>query len=536
VKGFAALAAAHKRRLELEATFGRRTPILVAENFAFGGAADFARICSARGNVLETIRRADGERHAAFLDRVRGHAEASGMPQPVVGGIDPAFDPEAVYEPVESAEHGAIQLPDGPLHLAQRRALRRILDNRRAIVRAGRRFGKTALLIALTVDEVLCGRAVAYVCPQYKTASPVFAQLLMVLAPIVVHKDRGRLEINETQTGGTIDVLSVESGFIIGRGRKFHRIILDEIAHVPEVANMPMVWASSLAPTLLDYRGSAVAASTPFGANPSNFFFQIAHSKDLDWREFVAPSSENPYLDRDELEDIQRRSNALVWRQEYMAEFTSLDGAALFNLANMLMPNGEPWPEPAFLQLFYCCIDTAMKTGSANDGNGVVYVGVTEAGVEGQLPVMWILDWDLMQVSAGKIGPWFEMAWARCRELIGKRTLRIGPCYVEDAAAGSIILETYGARTEALPPSWLAKGKDLRAYAVEGYMNSGRVRMTERAYRKTVQFKELTMNHLWVQLNSFTMGDREASKRSDDLLDATVYCASVACLERPAGE
>jgi hypothetical protein len=339
-------------------------------------------------------------------------------------------------------------------------------------------------------------------------------------------------------------VLSVESGFIIGRGRKFHRVILDEIAHVPETANMPMVWASSLAPTLLDYRGSAVAASTPFGMHPSNFFFQISNAEDQGWEEYVAPSSANPFLDRDELDDIQSRTNALVWRQEYQAEFTSLDGAALFNLANMLQPDGTPWPEPQTFEVFYCAIDSAMKSGSANDGQAVVYVALTDAlwrpGLSSapempriRPPIMWILDWDLMQVGAGKIGPWFDMVWTRCGELKGNRTIRSGPAYVEDTAAGTVILETNRMRTEPLPSSWLAKGKDLRAYAVEGYMNSGRVRMTERAYYKTVPFKELTMNHLWAQLNGFVMGDREAYKRSDDLLDACVYCAMVAGLERP---
>jgi hypothetical protein len=209
-----------------------------------------------------------------------------------------------------------------------------------------------------------------------------------------------------------------------------------------------------------------------------------------------------------------------------LAEFTSLSGAALFNLANMLRPDGSPWPDPPFLEVFFCCIDTAMKTGSANDGSAVVYAGVTEA-IRGKLPILWILDWDLLQVGAGKVGPWFEMVWARCRELAGKRTLRIGPAYVEDAAAGAVILETYGATTEALPSQWMAKGKDLRCYAVEGFMNSGRVRITEHAYRKTVQFKELRMNHLWSQLGGFVMGDPEAHKRSDDLLDARVYCASL---------
>jgi hypothetical protein len=78
------------------------------------------------------------------------------------------------------------------------------------------------------------------------------------------------------------------------------------------------------------------------------------------------------------------------------------------------------------------------------------------------------------------------------------------------------------------------EGKDVRAYAVEGYMNSGRVRITEHAYNKTVLFKEIQMNHLWMQLNSFVMGDKEAHKRSDDLLDACVYAASVVSRERPA--
>jgi Terminase RNaseH-like domain len=529
MRGFAAFAAAHKRRVELEAVLGLGQLTVHAVDFLSGGRADFARAIGLHGVILELIRRLEDEPYDVFIERAQSRAETLEASHLTVGGIDPDL---FLCGAPEAPARDAIALPDGPLHIAQRDALPTILGSRRAILRAGRRFGKTALMCAIAANDVLCGRSVAYVVPQYKTAAPVFAQLLLILASIIRHKDRGRLEIDVTSTGGSLSMLSVESGFIIGRGRKFHRMILDEIAHVPETANMPMIWASSLAPTLLDYRGSAIAASTPFGMNPSNFFFQIASSKELDWQERVAPTSDNPFRDREELEDIKRRTNPLVWRQEYMAEFTSLDGAALFNLANMLQPDGTPWPEPGTFQVFYCAIDTAMKTGSANDGTAVVYVALTETH-KLQNPIMWILDWDLLQVGAGKIGPWFEMVWARCRELMGKRTIRAGPCFIEDAAAGTVILETYDAKTEALPSSWLAKGKDLRCYAVEGYMNSGRVRLTERAYAKTVQFKELTMNHLWSQLNGFVMGDREAHKRSDDLLEACVYCASVACLERP---
>jgi hypothetical protein len=96
-------------------------------------------------------------------------------------------------------------------------------------------------------------------------------------------------------------------------------------------------------------------------------------------------------------------------------------------------------------------------TDGANNGTGVVCVGTTEAKSP-QGPIMWILNQDLMQVGAGKIGPRFEMVFRRCIELCGKRTEIIGPCWVEDSTAGSIILENYRG-TQALSSTWLARGK-----------------------------------------------------------------------------
>jgi hypothetical protein len=98
VKGFAALAAAHKARVELEASVGLQAPTVIAEDFVRGGSPHFARRCSAKGDVLEIIRRTPGEPYAAFQDRVEGLAEASGSPRLVIGGIDPAFDPAGSLE------------------------------------------------------------------------------------------------------------------------------------------------------------------------------------------------------------------------------------------------------------------------------------------------------------------------------------------------------------------------------------------------------------------------------------------------------
>jgi hypothetical protein len=48
-----------------------------------------------------------------------------------------------------------------------------------------------------------------------------------------------------------------------------------------------------------------------------------------------------------------------------------------------------------------------------------------------------------------------------------------------------------------------------------------------------VNFKGVRINHLWTQLNSFVLGDKQAAKRADDLLDCAVYAASVAFRQRP---
>jgi hypothetical protein len=96
-------------------------------------------------------------------------------------------------------------------------------------------------------------------------------------------------------------------------------------------------------------------------------------------------------------------------------------------------------------------VDSAIKTGSSNDGTAALFCAMT--GVYGERPSLWFLDYDVVQVSAGVIERWFEGVAQRAREIMGKRTLRAGPIYVEDAATGPILLEKYPTLTEALPQS-----------------------------------------------------------------------------------
>ena len=504
--------------------------IVIAADFVTGGIANFARACSAKGDMIEIVRRGEGEPHRAFVERAKGLAVAIGAPRLVLGGIDPDFDPEAVPEAPEALPRGHIALLDGGgLHPSQARALRAILDRKRTVIRAGRRWGKSTILIALAADEAIRGRPVGYFCPLFRIATPVFDALALVLGPLVVSKTRG-IELR-LSTGGSIDIWSIETSTIIARGRRYARALLDEIAFTAATTDMGMLWRASISPTLIDLDGSVVVASTPWGTDPANWFFMICNDKTLGWFELHARSEDNPLWSREVLAEEKRSNSPLVWRQEYEAEFTSLDAAALIDVTKLLQPDGEPWPEPERLDLVFAVIDSAIKTGSGADGTAALFCGVT--GHRADTRILYFLDYDIVQVTAGVIEPWFEGVVARAREIVGQRTLMAGAIYVEDAASGPIMIEKYPQFAQALPHQWTAEGKDLRAYAVQSFFNGGRVRMTKDSYLKTVSFKGVRVNHLWTQLNSFVLGDKEAAKRADDLLDCAVYAASIAFRQMP---
>jgi hypothetical protein len=61
-----------------------------------------------------------------------------------------------------------------------------------------------------------------------------------------------------------------------------------------------------------------------------------------------------PFMDpRVAVNPLDEAPHVLVWRQEYLAEFTSLDAAALIDVTKLLQPDGEPWPEPERLDLVF---------------------------------------------------------------------------------------------------------------------------------------------------------------------------------------
>ncbi len=72
-----------------------------------------------------------------------------------------------------------------------------------------------------------------------------------------------------------------------------------------------------------------------------------------------------------------------------------------------------------------------------------------------------------------------------------------------------------------------ALGKDERAISVSGYVHRGLIKYADRAFNKTVIYKQHSRNHLLDQVENFRIGDR-GSDREDDLLDTFCYGIALA--------
>lgn len=208
----------------------------------------------------------------------------------------------------------------------------------------GRRAGKTFLGVHLAVETAASGEPVGWFAPSYKYVLEVWRDLQRPL-----HSIRGKCRINATErrielpNGGLIEVWTLENEDA-GRGRKYKRAVIDEAAMVP---NLVHSWEQSIRPTLTDLVGDAWFLSTPKGLN---YFYELfqrgqdnVNPKFADWQSWQLPSSVNPFLPPSEIEAARNELPELVFKQEYLAEFLSGDGAVFRNVdACLTAPETTP--------------------------------------------------------------------------------------------------------------------------------------------------------------------------------------------------
>lgn len=268
-----------------------------------------------------------------------------------------------------------IKIPPLEFHPGQRSILEG--TSRFKVVSAGRRFGKTMLSVewlALMQGGALDGNNVGFFSPTYKLLLDVWSDMERTLRPVTSKANKTEMRI-ELITGGKVDFWTLEDPDA-GRGRKYHRIVLDEAAHARYLKD---AWERAIAPTLTDYRGQAWFISTPNGLNYFHELYRRGEDPaQSDWQSWHMPTTTNPHISAEEVERYRAELPELVFRQEYLAEFVTF-GAGLVK-PDMIVEGPCPAGLPVVLGVDLAISEkqgadfTAIVAMSRAPDTGLIYV------------------------------------------------------------------------------------------------------------------------------------------------------------------
>jgi len=394
------------------------------------------------------------------------------------------------------------------------------------LVRCGRRFGKTKKIVTLAGDAAVKGLKVGIFTPEHKQWLEPYYELTDILQPIEkqFNKSEGSIRTKIKSRNGIIDFWRLDDNFLAGRGREYDLILIDE-AGFTKNGQMREIWDKSIVPTMATRPNAFVwVYSTPNGTDPENFFWQCEHLPELGFnRIHHAPSYANPLVSPEWIEKQRQLMHPDVFRQEILAEWVDWSGVAFFAIDKMLV-NKEPVALPRNCDSVFAVIDSAIKTGSQNDGTAIIYFARSK--LVGH-PLI-LLDWDIVQVEGGSLDSWLSGVMPNLEGWAKKCGARggISGVFIEDKASGTILLQQAKKRRLPVKPiggKWMSMGKDERAFSVSGYHYQEKCKLHTVAHDKVTTYKGSTKNHLEAQIGGFRIGDKGAATRADDLLDSYVH-------------
>lgn len=193
--------------------------------------------------------------------------------------------------------------------------------HRYKVINCGRRAGKS-FLVSIEILRFASEHPnsnVWYISPSYKQSKAIMWLMLKDLIP-----RESILKINESEL--TI-ILTNNSRILLKggdnpdslRGVKIDFCVFDETAFF---VRWDEVW-KVIRPTLIDSKASVWFISTP---NGFNHFRDLFYTKDRDWISFHFTTYENPYLDKDELDQMKLEMDEDSFAQEVLGEFRKMTG------------------------------------------------------------------------------------------------------------------------------------------------------------------------------------------------------------------
>jgi len=187
----------------------------------------------------------------------------------------------------------------------------------------GRRSGKSTLaaLKLIFFAGRNAGTTVYYVSPSYVQSKAIMFEMIKKYAPPGMFS-----KVTETPpafhlvNGSKIELKGADSEPDALRGVRLDYLVCDEVS---SFRNWDVVWDRVLRPTLVDSKGAAMFISTPKG---HNFWFDFYMKQDPEFASYTFTSYDNDYLDREELEKTRKEMAEDDFRQEFMAEFVTVEG------------------------------------------------------------------------------------------------------------------------------------------------------------------------------------------------------------------
>lgn len=266
-----------------------------------------------------------------------------------------------------------------------------LLDNRVRfnVLKCGRRFGKTEICQELILETFEAGNYAGYFSPTYKDLYEVWKTTLNNFHDVIESKSETVKQVVFIN-GAKVDFWSMEEPNS-GRGRKYHRAIMDECEKAQKFQE---AWEQSISPTLTDYGGDAYFLSTPkFGDTYFKELCKKETESDL-WKTFIYSTYDNPHIPREEIEVMRDMLPQPIFDCEYMA--MDVDGKALNPFAHQYdkAHHEKPVEFDPHKQL-YISIDFNLNPFAVTfwhffqDVRGYHFYGIDEAEIaQGSIPAM----------------------------------------------------------------------------------------------------------------------------------------------------
>jgi hypothetical protein len=236
----------------------------------------------------------------------------------------------------------------------------------------------------------------------------------------------------------------------------------------------------------------------------------------------------------EDAEALERKRNILGLRDfESLYQQNPQPPGGTFFLEKDLLVDGHPVEPFEWCDGVFCTIDTGIKADAKHDATGCIYWAINQYKPEAPLQ---ILDYDLLQTPADLLINWMDGVYQKLEKYAHDMKARrgsLGPL-IEEKGSGIVLLQQLnrqGRAATGIDAKLVQLGKQPRALNASGYVSVGKVKYTEHAYRKTIDFKQRHANHLLKQVHSFNVG---VPDQEDDLVDCFCYGIALSLGDRDA--